>query len=330
MELDKTKIKRILLITLSNIGDIVLTTPVLCALKNNFPEARVDIMVGPNGKELFKDNPAIFKLIIYDKTTPMMQKRRLVAKLRKIKYDLVIDLRNTLFPILLGSKIYTSPIHKAPERIRHKKDIHLWKLHNLGIDIKNANFTLYTSKDDEAFVDSFLKKMGADNNIVIISPGSKSHIKRWSKEGFAVLNDRLMEEFKSIVIMVGDASDNTFIQDIAHISNYKIINLAGRTTLRQLTALIKRAKLLVTNDSAPLHIGSATNTKTIAIFGPTDPKKYGPLAEHSVVIQKDLICSPCEEAQCRYNHECMRLITPDEVFEAAKRLLIAHSNNKTP
>lgn len=321
MDLDKNKIKRILLITLSNIGDIVLTTPVIDALKREFPSSRLDVMVGPNGKGLFQSDPKIFKLIIYDKSTPIAQKRRLVSKLRRIKYDLVVDLRNTLFPILLGSKIYTSPIYKAPEKLQHRTDIHLWKLQKLGINTKDAKFYLHISPSDEEHIDNFLKKSGINENIVVIAPGSKSAIKRWSQNGFAALNDKLVGDLKINVIMAGDGNDNNFIQDIAELTKYKIINLAGRTTLGQLICLIKRSRLIITNDSAPMHIASAVGTRTLAIFGPTDPKKYGPLAKGSLVIRKDLACSPCEVAQCSYNHECMRLVTADEVFEAAKKLL---------
>lgn len=321
MKLNKSSIKRILVITLSNIGDIVLTTPVVDILKKEFPNSRIDVMVGPKGKEIFQGDPRIFKLIIYDKTSAIPQKRRLVAKLRKIKYDFVVDLRNTLFPILLGSKVYTSPIHKAPERFQHRKDVHLWKLENLGIDTSNAEFYLYTSPEDESYIDNFLKKTGIGENLVVVSPGSKSYIKRWTKEGFASVSDMLIKELKVDVVMVGDSSDNAFIQEIAKLTKNKVINFSGRTTLRQLISLIKRASLLITNDSAPLHIASATNVNTIVFFGPTNPNKYGPLAEKSFVIRKELICSPCESAQCRYNHECMRLITPEEVFEVAKKIL---------
>ena len=121
IKIDKNKIKRILFISLSNVGDIILTTPVLKVLSENFPEARLDVMVGPRGGELFKNHPAIFKVIIYDKHVPVGNKQRLIRKLRKVKYDLIVDMRNSLFPILLGARYRTSPIHNAPTSIKHKK-----------------------------------------------------------------------------------------------------------------------------------------------------------------------------------------------------------------
>ena len=127
MKIDKNKIKKILFISLSNIGDIVLTTPVLKVLSENFPDAKVDVMVGPNGTELFKKHPAVFKVITYDKHISMREKRRLVKKLRNVKYDLIADMRNSLFPFLLGAKYRTSPIRAVSKGANHKKTEHLRK-----------------------------------------------------------------------------------------------------------------------------------------------------------------------------------------------------------
>src|SRR3989338_6032717 len=107
MIIDKSQVKRILVISLSNVGDIILTTPVIRVLSKEFSTARIDVMVGPNGKEIFEKDPKVFKLIIYDKHMPIIQKRRLQLKLKKMKYDLVVDLRNTIFPLLLGPKYRT-------------------------------------------------------------------------------------------------------------------------------------------------------------------------------------------------------------------------------
>ena len=102
MAIDKSLVKRILVITLSNIGDIILTTPVIRVVSKEFPSSRIDVMVGPGGKGIFDRDPRIFKLIIYDKHVSLMEKRRLQLKLKKLKYDLVVDLRNTVLPILLN------------------------------------------------------------------------------------------------------------------------------------------------------------------------------------------------------------------------------------
>ena len=322
IKIDKKNVKRILLITLSNIGDVVLTTPVLNVLGREFPDARLDVMVGPLGKDIFKSNPRVFKVIVYNKHIPVNEKRRLINKLRGIKYDLIVDLRNTLFPLLVGSKYRTSPIIKAPEDMSpHKKDSHLWKLKQLGIATEGSRFSVFIDEKTQAHVDGLIDKMSGKENLVTISPGSKSLIKKWNFKSFVRLCDRLSDELGMAIVMVGDESDRPLVNEIESSSKNKIYNLAGRTSIIELAYLIRRSRLLVTNDSAPLHLGSAMETRVLAIFGPTDPRKYGPLGSQNKVIKKDLHCSPCELAQCRFNHECMKSITADEVFEAAKEML---------
>ena len=101
----------------------------------------------------------------------------------------------------------------------------------------------------------------------------------------------------------------------------RFYDFTGKTNIRQLAALFKRSKLLLTNDSAPLHLGCAVGVKVLAIFGPTDPIKYGPTGELDYVIRNKLHCAPCQNAACGYGHECMKLISPEEVFNAAKMML---------
>ena len=322
INIDKGKVKRILVITLSNIGDIVLTTPVIDVLEKEFPHVRIDVMVGPNGKEIFKNHPRVFKTIVYDKHIPVTEKQRLINKLRKLKYDLIVDLRNTLFPFLVGAKYRTSPIQRGSEKsLLHKKDWHLRKLKQLGMNINNACFSIHTSKSDKDYVDRLINGISDEDNFVAVSPGAKSLIKRWRKDGFIQLCEKLIEELELSLVMIGDHNDNELANEIKDAVGNKVHNFTGKTSINQLAYLLKRSKMLVTNDSAPLHIGSAVGTKVLAVFGPTDPHKYGPQGEGDRVVRKGLHCSPCELAQCRFDHECMKLISPDEVFNVVKEML---------
>ena len=322
MKIDKSKVKRILFISLSNVGDIILTTPIMRVLSENFPEARMDIMVGPNGVELFKKHPAVFKVITYDKHIPMGDKRRLVRKLRQVKYDLIIDMRNSLFPFLVGARYRTSPIQVPPKTIKHKKQQHLWKLSSIGLDVSDAHFYVHIPQEDNDYIDRIMIDFDKNRPIVAISPGAKSEIKRWSKEGYAELTDRLIRQLDTQVIMIGDSADSVLIKEIIiPLKNNDIIDLSGRTTLCQLASLLKRCDLLITNDSAPLHLAGAVGTKVLAIFGPTDPKAYGPTGSEDRVARKELHCSPCGKAQCEFERECMGYIKVDEVFKIAKEMI---------
>ena len=321
MMIDKSQVKRILVITLSNVGDIILTTPVISALKSKFPGARIDVMVGPNGREIFERDPAIFKLIIYDKHVPISEKRRLQLKLRKLKYDLVCDLKNTVFPVLIAPKFRTSTIQRFPKGPLHSRVKHLYRLRSLGMDIKEPASYIHIPGEDDEYVTALIEKEGVSGQFVVINPGAKSHIKRWSCEGFAAVADRIVSECGVKVIFVGTENDKETVAGVIMKMSGPYHNFAGKTNIRQLAALIKRSKLVITNDSAPLHIGCAVGTKVLAIFGPTDPKKYGPTGEFDMVINKKLSCSPCESAVCRYNYECMKLISPEEVFDTARMMM---------
>jgi len=319
--IDNKEVSRILVITLSNIGDIILTTPVISALTKEFPDARMDVMVGPQGREIFEKDPNIFKVIIYDKHIPMADKARLQIKLRKLRYDLVVDIRNTVFPLLIGPKYRTATIQKFPHHIIHSKKKHLYRLKSVGIDNLEEASYIHVTKEDEEYVDGVLKGHGISDPIVVISPGAKSHLKRWTAEGFTEIADRLMAECKANVIFIGAKEDEQVVGDIIAKMKNKPYNLVDKTSIRQLASLIKRAIVLITNDSAPLHLGNAVGAKVVAIFGPTDPRKYGPTGEFDVVIKERVSCAPCERAECDHNYECMRSISPGLVFDAARMII---------
>jgi ADP-heptose:LPS heptosyltransferase len=319
--IDKERIKRILVITLSNIGDIILTTPVIRALSKEFPGSRIDVMVGPNGKDIFDKDPRIFKLVVYDKHISIVEKRRLQLKLKKLKYDLVVDLRNTVFPLLLAPRYRTSPMQSFPKEIVHKKERHLYRLFAFGIKDLSERSYIHITKEDEDYVNDLLKKSAITGPIVVVNPGAKSHLKQWTIEGFAEVCDGLVGECAANIIFVGIGKDLDIVLSIVRKMKNKHYNFVDKTNIRQLASLLKRSSLLLTNDSAPMHLGCAVGTKVLAVFGPTDPRKYGPTGEFDAVINKKLFCSPCEVAACKYGHECMKLVSADEVLDRAKMMI---------
>ena len=321
MQIDKSEVKRILVISLTNVGDIILTTPVIKTLLKKFPDARLDVMVGPQGKEIFASDPAVFKVIIYDKHLPITEKRRLQLKLKRLKYDLVVDLRNTVFGLLIGPKFRTATIQSFPAALLHRKKRHLYRLKSLGIEDFDEGSYVHVTKEDEECVLRLLKEEDVGGKVVVVSPGAKSDLKRWTPEGFAEVSDRLIEECGADVVFVGLEEDEETVKNIIGKMKHKGHNLVNRTNIRELAGILKRSRLLITNDSAPLHLGCAAGAKVLAIFGPTDPKKYGPTGEFDMYITKKLSCSPCEAAECKYNYECMKSIPPEEVFDAAKMML---------
>jgi len=323
--LAKDKIKKVLVITLSNLGDVVLTTPVVEVLLREFPDAKIDVMVGPNGVEIFKKHPKISKLITYDKFKPLPDKIKLIRELRGKQYSLIVDLRNTLLPYLIGAPYKSLPFNKFSMHITHKKDIHLWKLKILGININNPPYRIYIDDSDRGYINNVLKNLPS-GRIVAINAGAKSHLKRWSKEGFAYLIDKLKNEEDADIVMIGSPEDVKISSSILDQVKADVVNLVGKTTVCQLVALLEKADFLITNDSAPLHIASILDKKVLAIFGPTDPKEYGPFNKRGAALQKPLVCVPCKKAHCAFDYECMRFLKKERVFEVAKAML----NDKKP
>jgi len=334
-----SNIHKVLFITLSNIGDVILTLPVLDRLREDFPQSKITVMVGPRPKEIFQDNSLIDKLIIYHKHSGLKEKIKLFNELKKEKFDAVVDLRNTFFGAFLPAKYKLPLFLNIPKRIRHMQDRHLYKIINSKSEIlnkskiKNHQGGSLDIKSQEEYVKDILGKnrIVDQDKIVVIAAGARSSIKRWPKEQFLALIQLVIEELGVKVILVGDKDDTGITKYIIEHSRYPLIDLVGKTTIPQLGCLLKRAGLLIANDSAVLHIASYLNVPVLAIFGPTDDFKYGPWSRNSAIAKKEIFCRPCEEAQCRFGTlDCLRLIKPEELLGQLRNMLTANPKSQTP
>jgi heptosyltransferase-2 len=319
---NRQHIKRILVITLSNLGDLILTTPVVEVLVREFPDARLDVIVGPNGAPIFERHPKIGEVIVYDKFMSLVNKIKLIVTLRRRRYSLIVDLRNTLFPYFIGAPYKSLPFKEFSRHVIHKKDVHLWKLKTMGISIGDPPHRLYIDDEDRSHVRNILKQLPY-GKIVLINPGAKSSLKRWRERGFAYVVNKLKAQPGLNLIMIGSPEEKTIASSIlAHVEKGKeVLNLAGKTTVRQLIALLEHADLLITNDTAPLHAASLLGKKALALFGPTNTQTYGPFSPGSVALQKPFQCAPCKKAHCSMKQECMSLLSGERVFEVAKAML---------
>lgn len=331
------RINKILFFTLSNKGDVILTLPLLDILKENFPYAHITAMIGPRPKELLENSLNVNRLVVYDKYSNTREKIKLFNELRKENFDMIIDLRNSLFGAFLRAKYKTSPFLVIPKNIMHMKDRHIYRLHNAyqgytRLSEASERSSLYISPSDERYINDILSQNGIikTDRIIVVSPGARSHIKRWDKESFSKVCGFLIEKDKVKVILVGDNLDLPITEYIVAKINDGLVNLCGKTTMLQLAALLNRAEILVTNDSAVLHLGSYLNIPILAIFGPTNEAKYGPWSRNSSVVKKDIFCRPCEKAQCKFKTlECMGLIKTEDVLREARRLLALNYQPRT-
>ncbi len=312
-------VRKILFITLSNIGDVILTLPVLSALKDNFPSAIIDVVVGPRPEQVFKKDPRINKVFVYDKYARLKDKKAFVKKLKAERYDMAIDMKTSLLPILIGAKYRTGLFPRYKSGAIHKKLIHLERLKPFGI-IYREQKNIYIDSESRKRIENALQDNGIRNTDIIIGvcPGSKSHLKQWRKEGFADVINSVLKNPKHKVILIGDANEAGLSKEItSRVKLPGLLDLTGKTSLNELFALVEKFNLLLTGDSASMHIASDLGVSVIAIFGPTDPEEYGPRGNKDRVIRKNLECSPCKKAQCKYGtHECIYSINAEEVLKA--------------
>jgi heptosyltransferase-2 len=304
---------RILVINLSNIGDVILTTGVLEGLRFKFPQSQIDVLVGERAKDVFSKDVRVNEVIIYKKNAKLKEKISLFINLRKRKYQLIVDLRDTFFSYFLGGKLLKSKKIKAHRCLKHNTALRSLYTYD---ELKRLKPKLCWDKDEDEYITSL-----GFQKYIVISPIARSSTKSWPLEYFKILISHLSEYLPDYkILLVGEENERQALDELLIAEN--IINLAGKTTIPQLARLIKDAKLLITNDSATLHVASSLNTPTIAIFGPTSELKYGPLSERSLVLRRHLPCAPCEKAQCKYsNKRCLKDIKPEFVFQYIKEFL---------
>ncbi len=285
--LNPSRIRRILIISLSNIGDVILTLPVADILRRDFPDAKISIVVGPKVKSLFKNTQAFEHVIPYNKHQSVGEKFKWIMKLRKYRFDLVVDLRNSAIPFLLSPK-YRTPVDISSKKSIHMRLKHLKRLRTVHpfTDDRAQPQSLYVSDDDRQFVDETLEKyVGASKPFVVMSPGSADQAKRWSKKGFAEVAEFLTQEHGLKTVFVGDREDRQVVQAIRKLMDSEPVDLCGRTTLIQTAEIVRRSRMALVNDSAVQHLASYLDVPVLAIFGYTDPLKYGPWGTRGGYLQ---------------------------------------------
>jgi len=180
-------------------------------------------------------------------------------------------------------------------------------------------FLIPVTKEEEERVASLLKSKGVgDGPFMAVSPVALWETKLWEAKSFARLCDRINLEYGLPVVFTGAETD--YIEGILSQMKTAAVNLAGQTSLRELACLYRKAALVISTDSGPMHIAAAVETPVLALFGPTNPSRTGPYGKDNYVIQKKLPCVPCLLKKCD-TRDCMRLITPDDAFHAAGQLL---------
>jgi len=343
--------KRILIVNVNWFGDVLFSTPFIRAIRNNFPDAYIACMVVPRVKDILTGNPNIDEIITYDvggeHCSPLQDLRdniNFVKRLRKYNFDTVFLLHRsftrTFLTYLAGIKqrigyytlkrsFFLTQKPRPEKRILHRAKYYLGLARAVGLKTDDKGCDFFLRPEEISWAGDFLKTAGikTGQKIIVFNPGGNWMPKRWPAENFVELGKKISEYFGETakILLSGSEKDIKLASGICESIQDSAIVVCGKATLRQAAALFKRADLVISNDSGPLHIAAAVGAKVIGLFGPTSPEITGPYKADSdkvIILHKDIGCKiPCYNMKCSYSR-CMAAITPDEVFEAVKSVIL--------
>jgi heptosyltransferase I len=340
--------RRILIIKLGSIGDVVHTMPALADLKQSFPQAEIDWLVESKARVILTGNPWLHEVVEIDthkwrrswSIATLGEMRRIASKLKGRRYDVALDFQGLWKSAVLGKvsgarklvgfdrttlkepgcrMFYDEQIKPAPA-VRHVIDIYKELLRSLGVTPGPHRFHLSVSREDEQTIAQQLSSRQV-HDFVILNPGGGWDTKNWAPENYALLHDKLRQETGLHSVLTWGPGEEPLVDGVLR-SCSGTPPVTFPVSLPQLIALLKRARLFVGGDTGPLHLAAACGTPIVGIFGPTDAQRNGPFSHEDIVVSHQVPCGPCYKRTCPiYNKECLRLVQVDELLQAVLRRL---------
>jgi lipopolysaccharide heptosyltransferase II len=332
------KQRKILVIKLSAMGDAILSIPSLRSLREKYPDAWISVLTTRKCRNIFRNCPYINDTIVFDGSR---EKNRFINLLKvarllsKEDFDVAVDLQNNrtshLLCFLSGAKTRAGHSNRKWSFLlnRRTKDAsnagvspieHQYRvLRLLGVDSADKKLELWTRPEEQARIKDYLASqwLAPSQTLVGINPGSSLRwpTKQWPIENFARLCDELAKR-NIRVVLTGAPEDEGLAEELSALTRNKPINAAGKTSITELVALVRRCQVFVSSDSAPMHIAAAADVPLVALFGPTDPKRHLVAPSRAQVFWKEIHCSPCYLRTCPIGHMCMKKIGVQEVLES--------------
>ncbi len=340
--------EKILVIQTAFLGDLILTTPLIRELSILFPEAAIDVLTIPGTQIILKYNPYINRSLVFNKNgirNKTKSFRQLVGQFRKTNYEIAISAQSSLtsallmrqagIPMRIGFDFQKFLTTRVPyEQHLHTRERYLKLLSPFSENQFDSHTEIFWSDVEEEKASQLFNVIAAQHPFTIgVAPGSVWFTKMWPPEYYVGLIRRLAWNDVGIVLLGGKA-ERELCNHIAQQAGVKVYNMAGILNILESTALIKKLHLLVTNDSAPMHIANAVQTDVLAVFGPT-VKEFGfyPYRKNDRLLEVNLDCRPCGKHGGRYcphgHFQCMRLITPKYVHQIASAMLDARPDTYT-
>lgn len=336
---------RILVTRTDRIGDFVLSTPVLEALRAKFPQAYLAVMTFTDNRDLILGNPFINEAVFYDKKgseRSWLGNIRFARRLAKKRFDIVIHLHATnrmhWVSFLAGIPLRVGWNRKCAWALthgfadvktqgqKHESEYNFELLKILDIECpQNPKPCFVVQEDAVKSVDVLLARRGIDTPFIALNPTASCPSKMWPYYRFAELAAMLWQEYRQPLVITGGPADRAIAEKIQALTNVPVIDLTGQLSLAMLGALMQKASLLISNDTGPVHIAAAVGTPVVSIFGRNQPGlspvRWKPLGEQVRVVWKDTGCDPCLAHECHIAFLCLDIISARDVFEAAADLM---------
>lgn len=328
------------------IGDAIMATPILTDLHNHWPEACITAMCQGSIAEVLRQNPNINEIFEFKRLSGwihLAHRPDITQPLRSGNYDLGILLPNSFSSawwfwrgnvhnrIGFQGNLRTALLDEAvpfpsSKDTQHLVNIYKLLLTPLNIPISSTSPQMYVSEEEKKTAIRILDNHGAiygKHTIVGINPGAAfGSAKCWLPERFQEVSKKLLDDPNLRIVYFGDPAGTALVNEICKDLPNQVINLAGKTTLRELIALINSCSVFLTNDSGPMHIAAALNVPLVALFGSTNEIRTGPYG-NGTVIHKHVECSPCYRRTCPIDFRCMKGIHSDEVYNALLKFIKA-------
>ena len=321
-QFDLDQIRRILILRMGPLGETLLTTPVIRALRQRFPEAHIAYMVAPGREDLVSENPNLDEVITYSVSIP-----KLIYEMAKRSFQMVVVLQPTFrlvlhtflarIPFRIGFETNSGKgrlLHAAvPNNIdQHETARYLDVVRGIGIEPDSREPEMFVNATAQSWADDFLAGVGvsSDRPLIGLNPGSGSESRRWSKTGFAQVGDRLHQKYDAQIFITAGDAEGALPHDVADLMSCSPIIVRGITPM-QLGAILQKCRLYISNDTGPMHMSTAVKTPTIALFGASNPRQWGPHWHPHTIIAR----------------ESMEAITVEDVL-AAVDLSLSHPGLK--
>lgn len=331
----KQSIKKILLIKLKGIGDVVLSTIAVNNLLQNLPGCKIDYLTEKPSLPFLKNLPEVNHVFVLPKK--LFDRIDLIKKIRKEKYDLLIDFYSNpttaIISFLSGAvyragfpyrvRKYAYNIYGPPERDKfHAAQLHLEMLKNLNLKCSSTELLFGFDEEDRKTADDFFSAdLNNDRLIFGISPSGGWNSKKCEPEKFAEIADAAAEEYNAQIFILWGPEDKDDALSILRLMKNKPI-LAPPTSICLMGAMISRCDALIANDSGPMHISTAVGTPVLSLHGPTSPRMQGPFGDkHEWVRLDELECIECNLLECPRGHECFKELPVEKVLSKFKLLL---------